>query len=70
MFSGRCFTPREILSSVCSETSLACVSAERGTCPIPICSWKTAVQVLSLLLMVSINSSLQKRGCHLKNSCF
>lgn len=53
VFSVRCFTPREILSRVCSETSLACAyvcaSTGRGMCPVPICSWKTAVQVLGLL---------------------
>ena len=70
VFSGRRFTPGEILSRVCSEMSLACASTGRHACPFPICSWKTAVQVLGLLLLVSINSSLQKGGCHLNNSRF
>lgn len=32
---GRCFTPRGNPLSVCSETSLACVSAERAHVPSP-----------------------------------
>ena len=55
-------SPAEKSSPVSARKHLSCVclcaSTGRGMRTVSICSWKTAVQVLGLLLMVSINSSL------------